>query len=262
MITSRKNPFVQRLVRYARESSARRTDGLLLAEGVRLVREALATPAGIVTLIHTPAAAQDPDGAGVIEAARTSGAAIVEMNASCYARFSRLRSPDGMAALVSFQPAALTALLSPTARLCVLAGVQNPGNAGGVVRTAEAAGASGVVFCGETTDPTHPALVRAAAGSAFRLPMACTDIPTFCSGCEKAGVRILVAVQDGAVEYRALDATPPVAIAVGSEGDGLPDALADAAAERIRIPMSGHVESLNAGVAAALLLYAARDSWA
>jgi len=262
MITSRKNPFVQRLVRYAKEPSARREDRLLLAEGVRVVREAVAAATSIDTLIHTPAAAQAHDGAAVIDAARKLGADIVEMNASCYARFSCLRSPDGMAALVSFQPAALSTLLSPTARLCVLAGVQNPGNAGGVVRTAEAAGASGVVFCGETTDPTHPALVRAAAGSAFRLPMACTDIPTFCSGCEKAGVRILVAVQHGGVEYRALDATPPVAITVGSEGEGLPDTLADAAAERIRIPMSGSVESLNAGVAAALLLYAARDSWA
>ncbi len=259
-ITSRRNPLVRRLARLVADPAARRGEGVCVAEGPHLVREALAASVEVRTLVHTPEALARAEVRALVDAARDQDVDVVEMTASCYARFSALKSPEGLAAVAAWRPIGLEACLNADVRLVVLAGVQDPGNAGAVVRTALAAGAGGAVLCGGA-DPSHPGLVRASMGALFRLPLAISPMDELAARARSAGVRLLVAHARGAVDYRAADYRPPVAVVVGAEGGGVPPELVDLADARVTIPMAPGVESLNVAVAAGVLLYRARDQW-
>jgi TrmH family RNA methyltransferase len=262
VITSRQNPLVQETAALARDPAARREAGLALLEGAHLIDEALKSGRALRRLFVTTEAAARPEVADRLPAWRAAAAESLALAPRCYERFSTLRSPVGVAATVALAPVAAAELLTPSARLVALAGVQDPGNAGAVLRTAEAAGASGALFCGKTADPTHPALLRASMGSALRLPCATLSVEALPGRCAGAGVRLLAAAPGAAaVDFRTADYAPPVALAVGAEGRGVPEEVLAAASARLVIPMAGAVESLNAGVAAALLLYRAREAW-
>lgn len=261
MITSRRNPLIKALARLARDGKARREAGCCLAEGVHLVAEALNSGCAVRRLLCTTACAERAEAGDLLHGARDRGVETVMVSDECMARISTLQSPEGMAAEVEWVCTAATTLLTGAARLCLLAGVQDPGNAGAIVRTAEAAGATGILFWEGTVEPSHPAFLRGSMGSAFRVPcagVACEEVDGWLS---TYGARILTAACGGTVPFSEACYTPPVAIAVGSEGRGMPDALVRRASATLSIPMSGGVESLNVGVAAALILYAARGQW-
>jgi TrmH family RNA methyltransferase len=138
-------------------------------------------------------------------------------------------------------------LLKATPLVVVLDGVQDPGNAGAILRTAEAFGATGAVFLKGTVSLSNPKCLRASAGSAFRLPVV-TEIPN--------GLKLYAADPRAELPVAAADLTAPCAIIIGAEGSGVRPELA-AHATGVKIPTSG-VESLNAAVAAGILLYEAR----
>jgi TrmH family RNA methyltransferase len=138
----------------------------------------------------------------------------------------------------------------------VLVDVADPGNAGTLVRTAEAAGAGAVVCCGATADPFAPKAVRAAAGSAFRLPVIVELDPVAALQVLGSGGLARVGLAAGAAEpYDAVDLTRPTAIVLGNEAHGLPDVVTTALDRLLSIPMAGDTESLNVAAAGAIVCF-------
>jgi TrmH family RNA methyltransferase len=137
--------------------------------------------------------------------------------------------------------------------------VQDPGNVGAIVRVAEAGGATGVIACGATADPFSWKALRGSMGSALRLPVVIERAPAdTIEDARRHGCRVIAAAPRGGQSVFDIDLRGPVAILIGGEGPGLAPALVDAADERVSIPMQAPVESLNAAVTAALLVYEAR----
>lgn len=270
--------------RSARVAAARRLarrnfrakDRRFLAEGPQAVREAVAhrgtgdgtgnagsgDAAGpvLLELFATPeAAARYPE---ILAQAREGGARVHLAELSTLADIAQTVSPQGLVGVCRFLDRPLDALLAARPRLvAVLAHVRDPGNAGTVLRCADAAGADAVVLTDASVDLYNPKAVRASAGSLFHLPVAVgVPVAAAAEGLRAAGVRLLAA--DGTGE-RDLDAEldagsmgSPTAWIFGNEAWGLPEetrALADAA---VRVPIHGRAESLNLATAAAVCLYA------
>ena len=259
MITSRQNPRIKALAGL-QQSRIRRETGLSLVEGLRPAREAL-LHAEARTLVLSEGMDRTPGGKTLAELAKKREIEVLRLTDDCYRKISGLRHPEGAAAVVALRTIDPESLFGKDARLAVAAGLQDPGNAGAIVRAAEAAGASGFILL-EGVDVSHPRFLRGAMGSAFRLPCAALSIAGFLAAAREHRIRILAAgVAGDARVYTEADFTPPVALCIGGEGAGLPGEIEEAADERITIPMSGHVESLNAAVAAGIILFQARRQW-
>jgi TrmH family RNA methyltransferase len=168
-------------------------------------------------------------------------------------------TPQPVGALVEVPDWTLSHVLGPgkwsAPLILVLAGLQDPGNLGTILRSAEAFGASGIVALPGTVSQWNPKAVRASAGSVFRLPLIATTPEECFSTLRKAGIRILTTTVRAAEPLDFNDLTGPTAFLIGNEGSGVPDNLAAHADEAITIPCPGAVESLNAAVAASVLLY-------
>jgi RNA methyltransferase, TrmH family len=243
-------------VKEARKLSRRsaRTDRrLFLADGPKAVAGALERDC-VVEVFVTPAAAEQY--AGLVAAAPQSS--LVDDRA--LASLSDSVTPAGIVAVCSFFDVPLSdALAAGDVRLAVLcADVRDPGNAGTLVRTADALGADAVVLAGRSVDPYNPKTVRASVGSLFHLPVSRVADPVEAvTAARTAGLTVLAADGDG--ELSLDDAAPllagPVAWLFGNEAWGLPEELATLADHRVSIPIPGRAESLNLATAAAICLH-------
>ncbi|WP_137295068.1 TrmH family RNA methyltransferase [Nocardioides dongxiaopingii] len=230
------------------ERSERR---LFLVDGPKAVEGALALPGCVVEVFATPA------GAGLVPP--STEVTLVEDRAM--ASLSDSVSPAGVVALCRFVDRPLEHVLDGTPRLvAICADVRDPGNAGTVVRTADAAGADAVVLAGHSVDLYNPKTLRASVGSVFHLPLAVEPDPAAAvRAARAAGLTVLAA--DGAGELDLHDPAAadtlaaPTAWLLGNEAWGLPEELAALADHRVRIPIHGRAESLNLSTAAALCLY-------
>ncbi len=168
-------------------------------------------------------------------------------------------TPQGVAALVKVKMVSLEEILKRSSQgpVVAIAGVQDPGNLGTILRSAEAFGASGVLLGEGTVNPFNSKVVRASAGSLFRLPIAQTKLAGALDELRAAGLRLLATSSHQGTPLPDLDLSGPLALFIGNEGAGLPHQLLDAMDETVVIPHAAHVESLNAGVAASILLYEA-----
>ena len=168
-------------------------------------------------------------------------------------------SPQPIAALVEPPAWSWSALLGGSASplLLLLAGLQGPGNLGAILRSAEAFGVSGVVSLPGTVSPWNPKALRASAGSAFRVPLLAASADDCFPRLRSAGVRIFAATARDGQSAPLADLAGPTALLLGNEGNGLPPELAAQADAALTIPCPGPVESLNAAVATAILLYEA-----
>jgi RNA methyltransferase, TrmH family len=253
-------PFTQRTPRVvaARRLLRRRERdeaGRFLAEGPQAVREALRAGA-VLELFGTPSAlsrhADLAEQAGRVSPVTDDGlAALAETVA-----------PQGLVAVCGVVDVSLAAALAPRPRLvAVLAGIRDPGNAGTVLRTADAAGAGTVVFAGAAVDPYNGKCVRASAGSLFHVDVVRAGEPAgVLPQLRAAGLAVLAADPYGDADLDELadagELRRPTAWLFGSEAHGLPGAVADAADRRVRVPLYGGAESLNLAAAAAVCLYA------
>ena len=246
-IASRQNPIVARYRSAARGDAA----DVVLLDGVHLVVEAL--EAGIP--LHDVAVASDATGrADVKEATRAlvdRGVDFVTVSASVIDAISPVRSSSPIVALACRPSTDEARLYRSAAPLVIVAvDVQDPGNVGAIVRVAEAAGAS--------ADPLGWKALRGSMGSALRLPLtAASDVGASIAGARRHGCRIVATVARGGRSVFDVDYTGPVAILIGGEGPGLPESIVGRADERVTIPMRPPVESLNAAVTAALIVYEA-----
>jgi RNA methyltransferase, TrmH family len=166
-------------------------------------------------------------------------------------------SPQGVAALVRWKEFSLDDVVGKAGAgpLLVIAGLQDPGNLGTILRSAEAFGAGGVILAEGTVSPFNPKVVRASAGSVFRLPIVRTKVAEILDPLQKAGLRLVATSSHKGIRLHEAKLSGPVAIFIGSEGSGLPRELMSEIDEVVAIPHSEKVESLNAGVAASIVLY-------
>jgi RNA methyltransferase, TrmH family len=258
-ISSRHNPVVAafRALATTPDPAGRR----VLLDGAHLVGEAL--DAGLDFEVILVAASQM--GAGT-EAARLAGELerrglpLVEADDRAFDAVSPVRSPSGIAAIAvrtAAEPASLCD--QPRAFVLAVADVQDPGNVGALLRSAEAGGVTGAFVTGASANPFSWKALRGSMGSALRLPIA-TGLPPdrIMTEMRQAGLRTVASVARGGSDPDGIDWKGSVGLWVGGEGAGLPHDLVERCDERVTIPMTPQVESLNAAVAGALLVYAAR----
>lgn len=252
VITSRHHPIVKEF------RNAARGGDVMLLDGWHLLAEAVHAGIAIETLaVCGPPTANEQT---VIDRAQRADARVVEVSTAVLNAMSPVATPTGVVATARKPAVDSSAMLAPAPAL-VLAGfgLQDPGNAGAVIRSAAAAGATGVVFDEASADPWGWKALRASMGGAFLLPVIRTRNPLAAlSEWRAAGVTLIAAEPRGGVPMHDVNLTGPVAVLMGGEGPGLPAEALAAADTRITIPMAGSVESLNVAVAAALILYEAR----
>jgi len=252
-----------KLLRRARRSEA----GEFLADGAQAVREAVAAereaPGTVRELYVTaPAAARQ---VAIVRTALDLGIAVTEVTARAAAKLSDAVTPQGITARCTL-PAAfadgLGSLLAGRPRLvAVLVETSDPGNAGTIIRLADAAGADAVIAAGDTVDPFGPKAVRASVGSVFHVPIVRAPRPeALLAALADAGIRTLATTGTAELTLPEADAAgllaQPTAWLFGNEAHGLADGVIQAADHAIRIPIHGKAESLNLAAAAAICLYA------
>jgi RNA methyltransferase, TrmH family len=254
-ISSRQNPLVARFRDLAR---GRGTPDCILLEGEHLVEEALDSGLQLDTVAFAERLI-DARRDGLVDRAARAGAELVRVPDAVMAALSPVRQPSGVVAIARATPAALDAVLAAPAQLVLLlAGIQDAGNVGAIVRAADAAGASGIVTTDGTADPFGWKALRGAMGSTFRVPIAVRQpLRAVLDAAGSRGLPIAAAVPRGGVRLQDANLRRPVAVLLGGEGGGLADELVAAADQRISIPMRPPVESLNVAVTAALILYEA-----
>ncbi|GLW19974.1 MULTISPECIES: TrmH family RNA methyltransferase [Microbispora] len=253
-LTNIRSPRVKAARRLTKRAFRDR-DRAFLAEGPQAVREALAVKDVTAELFTTVEA--EARHADIVAAAHAAGVPVHRASGEVMAELTQTVTPQGLLAVCRFVHVPLAEAVAPTSRLvAILAHVRDPGNAGTVLRTADAAGADSVVFTDASVDPYNGKCVRASAGSLFHLPVVTgTSVADAVRHVREAGLRVLAA--DGAgtrtLDEVALD--EPTAWLFGNEAWGLPPELLALADEVVRVPIYGRAESLNLATAAAVCLY-------
>lgn len=276
VITSRNNRWLK-VFRSALRGSGPETGEPICVEGPKLIEDAIRSGLGIEALL---VCSRGTKALGQVLRARSKCETeiprprIFETTASLFASIAATETPQGIAALLRPRvwgfddvlrgsPTSQGAFRSDPSLIVVLAGVQDPGNVGSIVRSAEAFGATGVVATRGTADPWSPKALRASAGSALRLPvLRGMATPVLLAQLRMARVKIYASSsrpepQAGSRAITGTDLRVPAAILIGNEGAGLPREIESAADATIWIPIICTVESLNAAVAASVVLYEA-----
>jgi TrmH family RNA methyltransferase len=257
-LTSTRSPRVKAARRLAKRAFRRR-EHRFLAEGPQAVREALALT-GVLCELFTTAEAESRH-QDLVTRAEKSGIPTLRVSGEVMAELAQTVTPQGLLAVCEFIDVSLESVLDPAPRLVtVLAHVRDPGNAGTVLRTADAAGSDAVIFTDASVDPYNGKCVRASAGSIFHPPVVVGPrFDTVIPALKNAGLTIIAA--DGAGE-RSLDTVldagrldGPTAWVFGNEAWGLPADILSAVDEVVRVPIYGGAESLNLATAAAVCLY-------
>lgn len=255
-VSSRQNPLVARY-RAAARGDAR--DAVLL-DGIHLVSEAVAAGARIRHVAVKNDAMYITEVGALIERLTHAGVDVVAVSASVMNALSAVRSSSTIVALADRPVVDIDRVFAAPKPLVVIAAdVQDPGNLGAIVRVAEAGSASGMIAAGACADPFGWKALRGSMGSALRLPIgARSDVGRAADDARRHGCRIVSTVPRQGRSIFDCDYRGATAILIGGEGPGLPQAVIEASDERITIPMQPPVESLNAAVTAALLVYEAR----
>jgi TrmH family RNA methyltransferase len=254
VITSPSNPAVRAARKLARPSARARSGGRFLLEGPEGIRAALDAGHRPERLLATERAAARH--AGLVNRARQGGAEVTLVAEPVLAALAATTTPQGLVAILPSVRRPLEALPASPRLVCVLAEVRDPGNAGTVLRAADAFGADAVATTRGSVDPESPKAVRAAAGSLFHLPvLAGIPWPELRDALRGRGLRLVGADPHAALTVDAAPLADPVALVLGNEAHGLPAQVAADLDLIVRVPLAGRAESLNLAAAAAVLLY-------
>lgn len=251
MLTSTQNPRIKQLLLLQQKSSQRKADGLFVVEGRREVEHCLAAGYTIRTVFVCEEIAD-------ASLSLPKGVEIVPVSRNVYERIAYRGGTEGIVAVVNTKKTTLADLrLSSSPLIVVLESVEKPGNLGAVLRSADAAGADAVIVCDPLTDLYNPNLIRSAVGALFTVPCVACSTEECIAFFKEKGIKILTAQLQDSHLYYDTPMTGPTAIVMGTEATGLTPQWRRAADAHIRIPMLGHLDSLNVSVSAAILLYEA-----
>jgi len=256
-IVSPTNPRIKAVVRL-RDRAERDTTGRFVIEGYRELARATAAGVRIETLLVCPDLYLGDNEPDLADRIRAAGAEVLDVSEAAFRKASYRDRPEGLLAVAERFATDLDRIpLTGAPLLLVAEGIEKPGNLGTMLRTADAAGATGVIVADPTTDPFNPNVVRASLGTLFTVPLAVSSSAAVIAHLRASGVRLLAATPAGAIAHFAADMTGPVALVIGSEQYGLTPLWLDAADQAVVIPMPGSVDSLNAAMAAGILLFEA-----
>lgn len=238
-------------------------DGAVLLDGQRLLLDAFRAGVAIDLVLATSAILEDPsdEARELWQAAHAAGVAIYETTPGVIDAASPVRTPSGVVAIAQWSPSPLSALWTPAPAMALgLVNVQDPGNAGAVIRSADGLGATGVAMVGATADPGSAKALRGAMGSTFRVPVARESIGETLRSARAAGLKIAatMAPSSQTVDLHEADLTGPMLVLLGNEGAGLPERVLRAADLQLSIAMRPGINSFNVAVTSALVLYEAR----
>lgn len=257
MIESNSNPQIKYLHRLSKSSRFRKAEKVFLAEGFKMVKEALLHK--LALKLYVTKAARESDRKEYLEIFKLSeetGIFIETVSEKVFQAICDTTNPQGILAIVKMPEYELESYLSERVHFLCLEDINDPGNLGTMMRTAEGAGMTGVIMSKGTVDLFNPKVVRATMGSLFRVPFFYTDHLEETIGFLKSkGVTIYAAHLQGSVPYDKVSYKGSVCLMIGNEANGLSDSVTMLADTCVRIPMAGQLESLNAAVSAALLMY-------
>lgn len=256
-ITSISNPKIKRLVALGRKKKARDEEHVFLTEGIRMFRE---IPADLLKELYVSESFFNKEQEMTNAMALRSRIIPEIVSDNVFSHISDTQSPQGVLCVARrryMQPLEFESGNAENGTLyLVLDRLQDPGNVGTIIRTAEAAGASGVILGPDCADMYNPKTIRSTMGSIYRMPIFYTEqiCETICR-MKKQGVRVYAAHLSGSIAYDQADYSGASAFLIGNEGNGLSEEVAVLADSYVQIPMKGQVESLNAAMAAAILLF-------
>lgn len=256
MINSTSNKQVKRVINLQAKAKARREEGVYVAEGLRMCREF--TPKDVEALYVTPSFESQKENREWLHSYSYEIVTEEVMKA-----MADTKTPQGVLAVARQKKYTLEELLKPASSgtpllLMLLENIQDPGNLGTILRAGEGAGVTGVIMSRDTVDIYSPKVIRSTMGSVLRMPFLYTeDFTAVCKRLGREGVRLFAAHLKGMNNYDRQDYTGNVGFLIGNEANGLTEAAAEAADCCIQIPMAGKVESLNAAVAASVLMFEA-----
>lgn len=260
MITSTSNARVKYLVNLKKKRKFRDTEGMFLVEGLRMFQE---VPGELLAGLYVTEGFLDRHGDLVQRKAAAGGVLPEVLSDSVFAYVSDTRTPQGVLCIVRQMNGTAERIAGGEASgrppfLLALDRLQDPGNLGTIVRAAEGAGVTGILMSADCVDIYNPKVIRSTMGSVFRVPFCyADDLPGALMILKRQGIRCYAAHLDGKNAYDGEDYRAGSAFLIGNEGNGLSDAVARCADCLIRIPMCGQVESLNAAVAATVLMFEA-----
>jgi TrmH family RNA methyltransferase len=226
-------------------------------EGPDLVLAALESGVEFEAIFVDEAQASAGLVAGVITKAASSSVRVFALAAGVLEKVADAQTPQPVLAAVRM-PVTRLDDMAATGLVLALHDVRDPGNAGTIIRSVDAAGAQGVVFTGQSVDPFNPKTLRATAGSVFHVPVAVATLEETLAYFAALGARTFATVVHGGTSLRSADLVGPTVVVIGNEASGLDDAAIALCQGRLSIPMSGRSESLNAGVAASLIAFEAQ----
>jgi RNA methyltransferase, TrmH family len=247
-ITSLQNPRVKQIVRLRDDKRQRQHDGLMLVEGFDEISLALAAGHHPRTLLIAPELVQ--------REIRNVTTEILTVSPAVFEKISYRENPDGWLAVFPIPRLSLDDLKLRASPLIVVAeSVEKPGNLGAILRTADAARVDAVLVCDPRVDAYSPNVVRASRGAIFTVPVVETNNAQALVYLQQRDIRVLAANPSAETEYTSQDLRRPLAVAVGTEDEGLSEFWMSQADLKVRIPMMGKVNSLNVSIATALILY-------
>ncbi|MCE5312235.1 MAG: RNA methyltransferase [Nitrospiraceae bacterium] len=254
-ITSLSNPAVKDAMRLAEKPSK---DGSFIIEGPHLLEAALSSGCAVKEIFFTEAFGSKNEGRRLIRLAQEKNIRLIETDDAVIAKISDAVTSQGTAAVVTLKPAGLQDInLSGNPLVAVCEGVQDPGNTGTIIRTADAVAADAVVLLEGCCNPFNPKSVRSTAGSIFNIPVVMTTTSALLDYLKEHKIPLYASSVAKGIEIFEADLREPVAIAFGSEAHGLGSEITAGAAAALTIPIKGRAESLNVASAAAVCLYEA-----
>lgn len=250
-IESRENSLVKRLVRLSNDRKFRKEMQEMVCEGEKMLGEALSSGMDIHDILVAENAELD---IALLRQAEGQGAKLYICPSSLLGKVSNVKTPQGVVFSCE-RPVAELRVLQDAKRLMVLEGLQDPGNLGTIIRTADAFALDGIILCEGCVDPTSPKVVRATMGAAFRMPIAAAPLEQTVTFLHEQNIPLYAAaLSESSVPLTHVDLTR-AAVMIGNEGRGITKKAAALCTQQIIIPMDGRAESLNASVAASIIMY-------
>ncbi len=257
-ITSLANPIVKD-IRGLALAKNRKESGLFLAEGLKLVADALDAGWTIRTLVHASAAAGQPLVRRLAEATDAKGGSVIAVSEAVLEKISRRDNPQTVLGVFEQRLTAVDAVRPARDDVWIaLEEVRDPGNLGTIIRTADAVGATGVILVGHTVDPFSVEAVRATMGSIFHVPLARASLADFAALARRWPGAVVGTHLAGRTDYRKADYRTPVLLVMGGEQAGLSRDAAELCTTLVKIPMAGKANSLNLAIATGVMLFEIR----
>lgn len=254
VITSTSNIKVKRLVTLRKKSKAREEEGVFLTEGIRMFRE---VPGKQLKELYVSESFYKKQKELITEISNRSAVRAEVLSDTVYSYVSDTKTPQGVLCVVKQKICLPMEVWSKEGQhILVLDNLQDPGNLGTIIRTAEGAGVTGIIMSSDCVDVYNPKTIRSTMGSVYRMPFAYADnLTEVIKDMKDKGIHVFAAHLDGEKNYDEEDYHLPCAFLIGNEGNGLREEVADCANYFIKIPMQGQVESLNAAIAASVLMF-------